>query len=86
MRAVQANRGMASSVQGLYMAELSKIAARKDDAVRYNHRQSVPSIHPPIPRRHCPPLPGHASERGARTEPGNGTGCARELFVGRAVS
>lgn len=34
MRAVQANRGMASSVQGLYMAELAKIAARKEDGVR----------------------------------------------------
>ena len=34
MRAVQANRGMASSVQGLYMAELQKIASRKDDGVR----------------------------------------------------
>eukprot|EP01044_Picomonas_judraskeda_P025540 COSAG03_NODE_7436_length_918_cov_6.263736_2_plen_44_part_01 len=43
MRAVQANRGMASSVQGLYMAELAKIAARKDDGVR-SITNALPSI------------------------------------------
>lgn len=34
MRPAQVHRGMATKVQGLYMAELSKIAARKDDGVR----------------------------------------------------
>ena len=49
MRAVQANRGMASSVQGLYMAELAKIAARKDDGVR-SITNALPSTPPPRPR------------------------------------